>query len=157
MSGTLMRGSMATNSARPTIPVVRMAIITGWGSKGNASMLNPSSSPASPMLKLIAPNQSIDCRSNGRTGSRSRQIPHNAPKMPMGTLNRKTQRQDISVSSPPTIGPIRKPAAPAIWFTPSPRPICPFLNASVTITVLFVTSSAAPTPCIIRPTIRSAA
>ena len=39
-----------------------------------------------------------------------------------------------------------KPAAPAIWLTPRPRPTWPLRKASVTITVLFVISSAAPIP-----------
>ena len=141
-----MRGSMAMNSARLTMPITKMVMVTGWGRMGKASILNPRSSPARPMVKVMLPNQSRGWRSSGRTGSRRRQIPQRAPKIPMGTLNRKTQRQENSVSRPPMIGPIRNPAAPAIWFTPNPNPTCPLRKASVTITVLFVTSKAAPNP-----------
>src|SRR5450755_3880955 len=89
-------------------------------------------------------------------GSRRRIIPQITPNMPIGTLKRKTQRQDASVSRPPMIGPSRKPAAPAIWLMPRPRPTCPLRNASVTMAVLFVTMSAPPTPCTTRPKMRSA-
>ncbi len=84
------------------------------------------------------------------TGSRSRQMPQIVPKMPIGTLIRKTQRQEMVVSNPPTTGPSRKPAAPATWLTPSPRPTRPRRKASVTIAVLLVTSSAPPMPWMTR-------
>ncbi len=156
MSGAWIRGSIVTKSTKLTKPMARMAIVTDWGSSGNPSMLNAKSIPKRPMLKVILPNQSMGWRSKGRTGSRKRQIPHITPNIPIGTLKRNTQRQDHSVSNPPIIGPIRKPAAPAIWFTPRPSPTSPFLNASVTITVLLVISRAAPKPWTTRPTMRSA-
>src|SRR6266567_3836745 len=136
--GSLIRGSISPKSTRLTTPTARITILAVCPNIGKANRLNASKTPVRPMVSAALPYQSMCWCPARRTGSRRRQMPHSAPKIANGTLKRNTQRQDHSVNRPPMIGPTRKPAAPAIWLTPSPRPTCPFLKASATMAVLFV-------------------
>src|SRR5712692_11960715 len=58
--GTLIRGSIAMKRTRHTIPTIKTAFVVAVGRIGKACRLNPSSSPASPAARKMAPNQSMD-------------------------------------------------------------------------------------------------
>ena len=154
--GCFIRGSMMAKRIKLIRPMTIIELVAGGLRIGNASILKPSNTPVRPILSVNKPNQSMRWCFANVTGSRRRQIPQITPKIPSGTLNRKTQRHDHSVSKPPMTGPIKKPAAPAIWLMPRPNPTRPLRKASVTMAVLFVTNKAPPTPWMRRPRMRSA-
>ncbi len=79
------------------------------------------------------------------------------PKTPTGTLTRKTSRQSISDTSPPTTSPMKDPAMPATMLMPSAMPRSSCGKASVRIAVELAISRAPPIPCTMRPKISSSA
>ena len=80
------------------------------------------------------------------TVSRRLLYDHTVPNRPNGTEMKKTRRQSIGASTPPTIRPMNDPAIAATWLMPRASPRRLDGNASVRMAVEFANSMAAPTP-----------
>ena len=94
---------------------------------------------------------------SGFESSCSTSQPQSAPASPSGTLNQKTQGQEISTRTPPRTGPRTRPIAATIVFVPIAMPSCSFGNASVTSAAEFANRNAPPIPCRMRQRISSVA
>ena len=77
--------------------------------------------------------------------------PHTAPKIPIGILMKKIQRQEAALRiNPPSTGPSTPPVAQVIPLMPSARPRSLGGNTSVRMATLLTTIIAAPDPWIRR-------
>ncbi len=72
-----------------------------------------------------------------------------------GTLNQKTQCQEIDTSAPPSTGPSTSPIAATMVFVPIANPSCSRGNASVTSADELAKRKAAAMPCSTRHRIRT--
>ena len=113
ISGSGVRFSTATNSAARATATANPAIVSALPqpASGAWTMVKTSSSIAS--VTVTAPATSYLRRPVPRAGSRGTRAsaPRKTPTA-TGTGSRKVQRQPISVSRPPKIRPMEKPAAP---------------------------------------------
>ena len=116
----------------------------------------PTITSTSPAAKVRFPAQSIGSRVRTPISRRLRydQI---VPRIPNGTETRKTSRQEIGASTPPSTRPMNRPLIPTTLLIPSASPRWFAGNASVRIATEFATRKAAPIPCTIRNPIRQSA
>ena len=110
----------------------------------------------SPNAKVMFPSQSIGAGSCTPI-SRSLRCDQIVPKIPNGTETRKTSRQLIGASRPPSSSPMNWPLIPTTLFRPSASPRWLAGNASVRIAAEFAIRNAAPTPCTSRKPISQSA
>src|SRR5580693_3960500 len=102
-----------------------------------------------PAANVRLPHQSSDA--GLRTpSSRSFRYDQMVPRTPNGTETRKTKRQLIGPSKPPSTSPTNEPAIAATWFSPSASPRSFAGKASVRIALELANSMAPPTPCSTR-------
>ena len=87
--------------------------------------------------------------------SRNTKPAHSEPSSANGTLNQKTQCQEIATSAPPSTGPITRPMAATIVLVPIASPSCSRGKASVTSAAELANRNAPPIPCSTRQTISS--
>ena len=89
-------------------------------------------------------------RCRGCESSRRTSAAQSAPASASGTLNQKTQCQEIATRAPPSTGPSTRPIAATIVFVPIASPSCSRGKASVTRAGPLAKMKAPPTPCRIR-------
>ena len=110
----------------------------------------------SPTANVRLPAQSIGAGRRMPT-SRSFRRDHTVPNRPNGTDTRKTSRQSIGASTPPSTRPMNWPLIPTTLLIPSASPRWLDGNASVRIAAEFPIRNAAPMPCTIRKKISQSA
>src|ERR1700691_1116041 len=109
----------------------------------------PTRTAIRPAANVRWPHQSSDA--GLRTpSSRSYRYDQMVPRTPNGTETRKTKRQLIGPSKPPSTSPTNEPAIAATWFSPSASPRSFAGKASVRIALELANSMAPPTPCSTR-------
>ncbi len=99
------------------------------------------------------PNQSIGA-GRGELRSSSFMYAQTVPNSPTGTEIRKTNRQSIGASSPPSTRPTNNPLTPTMLLIPSAMPRWLAGKASVMIAAAFASRQAPPTPWTMRKKIR---
>ncbi len=107
----------------------------------------------SPSANVTFPHQSTGAR-RGVERSSSFRYAQTVPNSPTGTEIRKTSRQSIGASTPPSTSPMNTPLTPTMLLIPSAIPRWFAGNASVRIAAEFASRNAAPTPCTMRNTTR---
>ncbi len=108
-------------------------------------------------MNVRLPSTSYPRISSGFESSRRISAPHAAPARPSGTLNQKTQCQEMPTSTPPSTGPIARPIAATIVLVPIARPSSLWGKASVTSAAALANRKAEPIPCSTRHTISTSA
>ena len=99
-----------------------------------------------PTTKVLGPEHVEAAELSGLASSRRTRAPQAAPARAKGTLNQKTQCQEIATSAPPSTGPSTSPIAATIVLAPIARPSSSFGNASVTSAAAFANRKAEPIP-----------
>jgi hypothetical protein len=112
--------------------------------------VSATSSPVSPPRKARLPATSSRCPFSSSTTSRRLAAAHAVPTAPSGTLNQKTQCQEMEVITPPTTTPRVEPAAAIIMFIPSARPSSREGKASATMTLEVAIMNAPAAPMSVR-------
>ena len=107
----------------------------------------PSTSPVRPIRNVTrAERVEASCPRRRPVISRRIENAQTLPIRPNGTLNQKTQCQEMSTSAPPSTGPITRPTAATIVLVPIATPSCSRGNASVTIAAELANRNAPPIP-----------
>ena len=154
--GATPRCSIHTKAGRSTAAAMSPPITSGSFQPSMPPREIPYTSPVSPMTKTAVPGRSRPRRTSVFASSCSTSAPHAAPARPSGTLNQKTQCQEIATSTPPSTGPSTSPTAATMVFVPIARPSSCRGNASVTSAAEFANRNAPPMPCTIRQAMSSA-
>ncbi len=102
-----------------------------------------------PSANVMLPHQSTRARL-GVLRSSSFRYAQTVPNSPTGTEIRKTSRQSIGASRPPSTRPTNRPLTPTMLLMPSAMPRWLAGKASVMIAAALASRNAAPTPCTMR-------
>src|SRR5207247_9223127 len=112
-----------------------------------APRVTPRTASDKPPAKRTFPAGSSFSRPGRAPGSLRRAYAQIVANTPKGTLIQKIDCQPRrAVRTPPATRPIKAPAVPAPWLSPSARPRSETGNASVRIAALFANKSPAPIP-----------
>ena len=153
--GARARYSIATKAGSSTAAAIRPTITTGSLQPEMPPRETPRTSPVSPATNVPVPSRSRPRTVSRPASSRRTAAPQTVPASARGTLNQKTQCQEIDTSAPPSTGPRTSPIAATIVFVPMATPSCSRGKASVTRAEEFAKMSAPPIPCAIRQRISS--
>ncbi len=157
--GLATRPSIATNASRQATPAHSSAITRGlpqpvWlAPYGRMPYVTETMIKIKPSANVTLPHQSTGAR-RGCERSSSFRYAHTVPNRPTGTEMRKTRRQSIGASRPPSTSPTNMPLTPTMLLMPSAMPRWLAGKASVMIAAAFASRNAAPMPCTTRKAIR---